>query len=270
MFAQPIIAMRHLVAALALLIGTALSAEFDPYKGSAPVLVLMTNDPWAQVIGSDTPRLVAYDDGTIIYQREQNKISGLWVAHLTPDGLSKLVNVARPLLQLPGLQRHYNLAPGVTDQPTTTLFVSDKDVTKVVGVYGLTSQGRSFHEHLKGEEPPPPEFMKVHKSLCDYLVPDAKPWVPPYIEIMLWDYNYAPDTSIIWPSKWPKLDSPRARKRGHSFSIYLDGTELRPLRDFAATRKEKGAVEISGRKFALDYRCTFPSEPIWMAAFSKR
>lgn len=262
--------MRHLVAALALLLGTALSAEFDPHKGPAPVLVLMTNDPWAQVIGSDTPRLVAYDDGTVIYQRDQNKIPGLWTAHLTPEGLSKLVESARPLLRLPSLQRHYDLAPGVTDQPTTTLFISAKEVTKVVGVYGLTAQERSFREHIEGEEPPPPEFMKAFKALCEYLVADAKPWVPPYIEVMLWDYDYAPDASIIWPSKWPKLNSPRTRKRGDSFSVYLDGTELQPLRDFVATRKEKGAVAVSGRKFAIDYRFTFPSEPIWMAAFRKK
>lgn len=262
--------MRYLFAALALLSGTASSAEFDPHKGPAPVLVLMTNDPWAQVIGSDTPRLVAYDDGTVIYQRERNKIPGLWVAHLSPSGLTKLVDIARPLLRLPGLQRHYDLAPGVTDQPTTTLLVVEKDVTKVVGVYGLTAQGRSFREHIEGEEPPPPEFLKAHKSLCEYFVTDAKPWVPTYIEVMLWDYDYAPDASLIWPSKWPKLDSPRVRKRGDSFSVYLDGTELQPLRDFVATRKEKGAVEVSGRKFAIDYRYTFPSEQVWMAAFYKR
>lgn len=262
--------MRYLFAALVLFAGTASSAEFDPHKGPAPVLVLMTNDPWAQVIGSDTPRLAAYEDGTVIYQRELNGIPSMLVAHLSHDGLSKLVDIARPLIGLPGLQRYYDLAPGCTDQPTTALFIADKNTTQVVGVYGLTVRGRSMREHMDGEEPPPPEFMKAHKLLCEYLVPNAKPWVPPYIEVMLWDYDYAPDASILWPSKWPTLDSPRVRKRGDSFSVYLDGAELQALRDFVATRKEKGAVEVSGRKYAIGYRFTFPSESIWMAAFSKQ
>jgi hypothetical protein len=259
--------MRQLLAAIALFVVSAAAADFDPQKGPAPLLVLMTDDPWAMVIGSDTPRLVAYEDGTVIYAGEQNKVPGIWVTQLPAERLSRLLDIARPLLKLPGLKRHYDLAPGVTDQPTTTVFIAEKDVTKVVGVYGLTSRGRSFRESREGEEPPPKEFMKVHKALCDFIAPDAKPWVPPFIEVMLWGYDYAPEASIIWPAKWPKLDSPRTRKRGDSYSVYLDGTELKALKDFVATRKEKGAVEVDGKKFAIDYRFTYPSESVWMKAF---
>src|SRR4051812_36536751 len=98
--------MRQLFAAIALFAVSAAAEDFDPYKGPAPLLVLMTDDPWAMVIGSDTPRLVAYEDGTVIQAREQNKIPGIWVAHLSADRLSQLLDIARPLLKLPGLQRH--------------------------------------------------------------------------------------------------------------------------------------------------------------------
>jgi hypothetical protein len=259
--------MRYLLAAIALFAVSAMAADFEPHKGPAPVLVLITNDPWAMVIGADTPRLAAYEDGTVLFVREQNNVSGIWVAHLPAARLSRLLDSARPLLKLSGLKRHYDLAPGVTDQPTTTLYIADKGITKVVGVYGLTSRGRSFRESREGEELPPQEFMKVHKELCDFAVSDATPWVPPYVEVMLWGYDYAPEASIIWPTKWPKLDSPRTRKRGDSYSVYLDGTELSSLKDFVATRREKGAVEVEGKKFAIAYRFTYPSEPVWMNAF---
>jgi len=112
--------------------------------------------------------------------------------------------------------------------------------------------------------------MKAHKALVDYAAPDAKPWVPLYIEVLLWSYSYAPDASIVWPGKWPNLDSPRTRKRGDSYSIYLDGTELQSLKEFVATRKEKGAVELSGKKFSIAYRYALPSEPVWMKAFNSK
>jgi hypothetical protein len=246
------------------------TADFSPFKGPAPLLVLMTDNPWAMVIGSDTPRLVAYEDGTVIFAQDQNKIPGIWVAKLSEERLSQLLDIARPLLKLPGLKRHYDIALGVTDQPTTRVFVADKGVTKVVGVYGLSSRGRSWPEIREGEEAPPQEFMKAHKALCDYSAPDAKPWVPPFIEVMLWDYSYAPEASIIWPTKWPKLDSPRTWKRGDDYSVFLDGTELQPLKDFLATGTEKGAVEVEGKKFAAAFRFTYPSEPVWMKAFESR
>ncbi len=261
--------MRHLLAFLIFFVGTAAADEFDPYKGPSPVLVLLTANPWLTVIGSDSPRLVAYDDGTIIYTRVQNKVASLWTTKLAPEKLAQLMDLVRPLLQLPDLKRHYNLAPYVTDQPTTSLFVADEGVVKALSVYGLSASGRSQREKSDGEEPPPAEFMKAHKSLCDYVAQDVRPWVPTYIEVMLWDYSYAPDASIIWPSKWPKLDSPRCCKRDNSYSVYLDGTEIQALREFIATRKEKGAVEIDGKKFAIDFRLAFPSEPVWMEAFSK-
>lgn len=35
----------------------------DPYQGPKPVAVLVQTDPWAMVIGSDTPLVAIYDDG---------------------------------------------------------------------------------------------------------------------------------------------------------------------------------------------------------------
>jgi hypothetical protein len=37
--------------------------------------------------------------------------------------------------------------------------------------------------------------------------------------------------------------------------------------DFLKTQKEKGAVEIDGKKWVVSYRFAFPSEPVWLKAF---
>ena len=54
---------------------------------------------------------------------------------------------------------------------------------------------------------------------------------------------------------------------GDSYSIFMPGKELPKLLDFLKTRKEKGAVEIDGKKWAVSFRYTFPSEPVWLKAF---
>jgi hypothetical protein len=57
-------------------------------------------------------------------------------------------------------------------------------------------------------------------------------------------------------------------KRGDSYSVFLDGSLLADLKSFLATRNQKGAVVIAGRKMAVSYRYTFPSERVWFGAFS--
>jgi hypothetical protein len=113
----------------------------------------------------------------------------------------------------------------------------------------------------------PDELLELHKFLSSIEYADSKEWIPKYVEVMIWPYEYAPDASIAWPKDWPSLDSDRSRKRGDSYSIFLDGSLLPDLRSFLHTRKEKGAVEIGGRKWAVSFRQVFPSEPTWRKAF---
>ncbi len=86
---------------------------------------------------------------------------------------------------------------------------------------------------------------------------------------MLWDYSYAPESSIVWPKDWPSLESDRTTRRGQAYSIFLDGASLPKLREFLATQNQRGAVEVSGKKLAADYRFVFPGEPVWRNAFEE-
>jgi fatty acid desaturase len=43
-----------------------LAAGFNAFEGPKPVLVILVSDPWIWVMGSDTPKLVIYQDGQVI------------------------------------------------------------------------------------------------------------------------------------------------------------------------------------------------------------
>ena len=223
------------------------------------------------VIGSDTPRVAIYDDGQVIFAK---KVKDRRVYHhvaLDKADLAKLSDRLKPVLALKDLKPNYNIRPNVTDQPEAMFYLRDGDRVAATSVYGLKAAGTAlpaFTVFPNGPKPvvPPEQLLKLHTWLCSFDLPKSEEWTPKYVEVMLWDYSYAPDPSIHWPKEWPSLKSERAIKRGDSYSIYLDGALLPKLREFLATEREKGAVEVDGKKLAASYRFVFPGEPVWRKA----
>ena len=43
------------------------AVEFHPFDGPKPVAVLIQTDPWAIVIGADSPRVAVYEDRMVIF-----------------------------------------------------------------------------------------------------------------------------------------------------------------------------------------------------------
>jgi hypothetical protein len=250
--------------------------DIDPFKGPKPIAVLIQTDPWLDVIGSDTPMVAVYDDGRVIYLRnEKGKPHSYYHVQLSSDALAKVVKTLSTFGDYAKVKRYYNLVPNVTDRPETWIYLALKGKEFVTGVYGLSVPPNPDIPRpgtLKGEGRPD-ELPKAVKDLHAYLTSldfaDAKPWEPQYVEAMIRKYEYAPDKSILWPKNWPGLDSPSTLKRRDQYSIFLPGKELPKLRDFLKTCNEKGAVEIGGKKWAVSYRFTFPSEPVWRKAFSQ-
>jgi len=266
--------MRTLLAIIAVLSMTSVcAADFDPFQGPKPLAIFIQSDPWAMVIGSDLPRVAVYENGDVIFTKKVT--DRLAYYHVTLD--SKEIESVRvrlkPLLSLKDLRPRYNLRPNVTDQPEARFYIRDGERDVATCVYGLMDAGTELLAYTMfpgGREAtvPPDEVLKLHKWFCDLNFPNAEEWKPKYAEVMLWNYSYAPEESIHWPKNWPSLDSDRAMKRGDSYSIFLDGALLPRLREFLATRKEKGAVEVEGRKMAASYRFTFPAERVWRKAFA--
>lgn len=264
---------RLALLAIAALLSLGAAAPFDPFAGPKPLAVFIQSDPWAMVLGADTPRVAVYENGEVVFVKKVGERIAYHHVKLTPKGLAALKARIAPALAVKDLKSWYNVAPGVTDQPKALFYLRDGNREIATSVYGLSAKGTklpAFTVFPGAPEPdaPPSELLKLHSWLSTLDFPTSQEWTPRYVEVMLWDYSYAPDSSIIWPKDWPSLESPRTVKRGSSYSIFLDGSQLPKLRAFLATRTERGAVEVEGKKMAAEFRYAFPGEPVWNKAFN--
>jgi len=244
-----------------------------------PVLVLMEHNPWLMVIGSDAPSFALYDDGTAIFVRRAGDAKAvLQSVRLERDELDDFLK-SLPLEELSDLQDSPYRASSATDQPTTVIHAWREGKHAAVAVYGDVRGGveRAKREAEKKRLPEdemllvdmksvPGPFAKAVERLIGFEHPRAKPWLPREVEVMIWPYAYAPDESLPWPREWPGLKDPAMRRRGRgSYSLYLPASELEPLRKFLASRREKQAILIDGKKWAVSCRLPFPRESEWMS-----
>src|SRR6185369_14167503 len=114
--------MKRLSSILIMLATVSASAggSFDPYAGPAPLVAWVQTDPWAMVIGADTPRLVIYEGGRAIFRDLTDKRRFVYrTVVLQPDALKSVMDHIGTLGDFSATKPHYDLAPNVTDQPTT-------------------------------------------------------------------------------------------------------------------------------------------------------
>jgi hypothetical protein len=249
-----------------------LAAQFNPFNGRMPIAVFIQSNPWAMVIGADTPRVAVYENGEVVFVK---KLKNRQVYHhvvLDKRALAQLRARLHSVLAQRSLKPSYSLAPNVTDQPEAKFYIRDDGREVATSVYGLVASGTKVSAHTtfpNGPKSvaPPEELLQLHKWFCGLDYPASKEWTPKYVEVMLWDYSYAPEQSIKWPKEWPALTSDRAIQHGDFYSVFLDGALLPKLQRFLGTQKEKGAVDVNGKKMSASYRYTFPSEPTWRNAF---
>jgi sulfur carrier protein ThiS len=245
------------------------SIDFNPHEGPQPIAVLIQTNPWLMVIGSDTPRVAIYDDGQVIFHRtEKEKAPEYYRKQLEESELHALIEKIKACGPFDKVQSFYDIAPGITDQPETIIYLGLEGAELMTFVYGLMVDGTELlaYTSLPTDEQPqelPKQLTALHELLSQLDFDGAEPWQPGYVEVMIWPYEYAPEESIIWPEEWPGIDSGSSYKRGDSYSIFLPGTKLQELREFLGTRKQRGAVEIGGKKWAASYRMVFPGEPVW-------
>lgn len=218
----------------------------------SPLVVLLSTDPWRMVMGSDSPAFALYSDGTVLFRRNDD-YGTVKLNRTELNALSKAF--ASP--ELTALAGHYQ-ATSETDQPDNDLLLYGRRSPLYITVYGSLNDPQ-VRDKL------PNMVLTAFDRLRDFSAPRAQHWLPREIEVMIWPYEYAPDPSIIWPKRWPALTSSTTRKRGDSYSIFVPSSELPVLRSFLAVRREKGAVEIDGKKWSASIRLPFPHEDLWMA-----
>ena len=267
---------RFIVILLCIMSSSLHASPLDFFEGlEPPIVVLIQTNPWAMVIGADTPLIAVYEDGTVLFLKRVGEREIYHRKNLSATELSAFRERLKPATDLKNLKRFYSLHPQGTDQPETQFYFRDGSrelTTRIYGLRAATKNTPTFPVSPGKQEPDavPDELIELHRFLCAVDYSDSKEWTPRYVEVMAWPYEYAPDTSIVWPKDWPGLNSGRSFKRGDSYSIFLDGSLLPDLQKFLQTRKEKGAIEIGGKKWAVSYRYTFPGEPMWRMAFYRK
>ncbi len=235
-----------------------------------PLLVVLAQNPWLMVIGSDSPTFALYDDGTVICPREKPTLEDPFQTRKVSDAKRK----AEELLSFDvGKMKDFYELTAWTDQVTTVIWTP----TKKIVIYG---DWRKPHEIGHGTDRSLKDIDDRDRKMFESLPAEIRDallridrersvagtrWFPTTIEVMLWPYEYAPDASIIWPKDWPGLGAKDTQKRGEdSFSVFLPSEKLSELRKLLDTRKARGAVLIDGKKMAESHRFPFPGEKAWM------
>lgn len=210
-------------------------------------LILYERDPWLMAIGSDSPVFAHYSDGLTIF------LSGKTYKSVCLKEAESAELLGR-FSTLGDIEPHYSSSDW-TDQPTTELYFRNAGELKRVTIYGGLKATASHGTAL------PKALVENLGYLASYSHAGATDWSPAYFEVMVWPYGYAPEESIIWPKGFPDLDSPSTIKRGNSlYSIYLPYSKQQEFLTFIRTRKERGAVLINGKKWAVETRIPFPHE----------
>ena len=105
----------------------------------------------------------------------------------------------------------------------------------------------------------PVVFINLYDKIKHYRKENSLEWMPPKIEVMFWDYNYAPNKRK-WIEGFPDLNSPSTINHGDDlYSVFIDGDEYETFINYLRERGEKEDVEINGRKMSISYRIPFPN-----------
>lgn len=234
------------------------------YKGPKPIAVVVEFDPWNTVRGSDMPRVTVYDDGQVIFCKPKNDRTLYLTKKLDPTAFAELKKKIESFGDCSKFASYYNLSRA-TDQVMIQIYLS---VGKpfVTSIYGLSSARRENKASAL-----PAALGDIYDYLTSLDFPDAKPWTPPYVEMMLWDFSHAQGQQD-WPKQWPGIDSPSSfkHKHGDMISIFLPGKEIPNVKAYIRSLAGRCAVVIDGKKYSIDYRYAFPGEPVWKKAFADK
>lgn len=224
----------------------------DTFAGEpTPLLMLTIFDPWNSVLGADSPRFVLYDNGQVIYMRENDgwEYATVQLTRTQADMLfEQLVGDWQAQREFFMLDDYYDHLL-MTDQPSTTIYLFDPHTGgKSVGVYGNleTDEARDLT---------PDTFLDIYDQVLAYQSAEAETWLPDYFEVVVWEYEYSDPTR--WPADFPDLNSPSTVKRDSVYSLYVPIEEYETFIELA---EDASAFLINGETWAFSVRYPFPHE----------
>lgn len=216
-----------------------------------PLVVLRESDPWAMVIGSDSPTFALYDDGTVIRQSGD----GFVVSELAEPDRTALIKQLKPDVLRKWYGR-FKALPGTTDQPDQDLLIYAGEKPIFISVNGSI-------ESDEVRAVIPNEVLNAFDTLMDFKTP-GRSWLPDYIEVMISPFDRSEKMPIQWPADFPRLDDSKSFARGDDqMSLMVPASRYARLK--ALLQKEGDSpVEIGGRKWSASIRFPFPQEHLWM------
>lgn len=231
-----------------------------PSREARPVAVLMQHSVWSGVV--TLPLFILYADGRVIYpgEREEGIPTTYREARVDPDSALERFGIDAAFMRL---NDRYDLNPDRSDQESVFLLTWSGDSLKQVTVRA----GREGMDRFSPEVPD--AFSEAYRRMVSFRPANSHPWEPDTLEVAVWPYEYAPDNPPVeWPADWPDLNSPGSRYEKDEFVdeihlIPLPGAQRARLDRFLARVREKQAVRINGRKWAVSYRLRFPGEARW-------
>jgi hypothetical protein len=239
-----------LILFLTILTNAGFGQHYDSSYGR-PLIVLIETDPWAMVIGSDVPTFALYERGQIIYKKVENEHLKLYEVSLTKSDLQNIIKSLGIIDSVYKLPKEIE-ASHSTDQPSNELILNF-DSTKIINVYG------DLGANSEARTQTPKLFLTFYDNIKKYRSDSALEWLPNKIEVMLWDYKYAPNKRP-WIKGFPDLNSPTTVKRGDdSYSVYIDKKDYYEFKKYYSSMGEKQAVDINGKKMAISYRLPLPN-----------
>ena len=262
--------MKHTLCVCVMVVVFGVAGQFDQpgfvrtHKQSEnqvkPSFVLVEYNPWAMVIGADAPTFALYDDGTLIYWKRADRDGKYVFVRLAAYEMTEILKKLHPDA-FDSLNNHYEPAAGITDQPTYLMAVQRPDGSyKGVSIYGSLRSDGLF---LRAKQVPQ-VLIDTFQFVSGYDNPNAEGWLPDFIEVMIWPYEYAPDKNLAWPKGWPTLSDSKTIQRGDMYSLFVEKSRYGNLVTFLSKRREKQAVQIDGKKWAISIRFPFPNESIWI------
>jgi len=233
-------------------------------KEIKPLVVMLERNPWANLIGGESPTFAFYNNGLLIFRRQKTDMLYEYVSVILNseerDKFIEYLSIKEDFLKL---NDYYNLFEPIeiTDQDSTEIYVWNNNKMKLVEIYGsLKEKCSKPKQHLA-----PKIFMELYNKINKYSNSKATHWLPKKIEVVIWDFSYSKKPTVKWPDGWPDINSKDTVKRKNGgYQIFLNPVLQDKLIElFNKIDDESTAFLINGKKWTIQPRDPFPCEEQW-------
>ncbi len=225
-------------------------AQDDEKEEDLPVLVWMEYNPWAMVIGSDTPRFALYESGKVIFWNDEDRYQ---TVQLNEDDLAEFWDEVGELDAFFELDEYYDAAL-MTDQPSHVLHIWQDGEHYQVGAYGSMRNDEDVRAKL------PEIYVNLYDIIDTFSHPDAEQWEPELFELILWEYDT--DEALDWPDNWPDFEDENTVFRNSVVSLYFDPDQYL---EFQLIAHRQNVVRLNDQTWVYSWRLPFPEEERWMS-----